>query len=629
MPQATRSRTQATTTAVAVALLAATALAGPPAAAADRPPRADLRADVNQDGRVDVTGGSDEAGEDTWQPGRGAVFLANVDDDSRRCRTRPGDLDRIDPAVDTRLAACNDAADEQVNGVRDRADLAPLRIPPTAVGADATGHVDVPAAQRPYVRLFVRRDGHLRVLRGPLTAAELRAGVEMALEGRDIVRDPRRWNGQVDVTLSVRGQGRESADRVRLKVAPVLFQNDLQRAESVFAAKPGPGSGAIPGSGGIGNGYRPREWQPFASSLRRAARAAGLADRDVTFTAGTRQWWRDIWRQDMVEPTVASVPAPGGRVHTMRVLLRSPMKWLAPTGGKTTLSRSGRLLFRDFRGPDVGVVQQFTPGREPDGLDLQNATGNFESLPPSPGYPQGRVLYGTDPLRQPDASYVRMIEAQAQQPSLTIDTSWLLVGHVDETVHVVRADNARGWTLAVADPRQALDLLRRTQRGGEGGQRMFAATTMPDKPTVDGLLADDEFLADNAKAAGHIDGQIRVLLKQTGLTQRDLVRLPVLYTMSTVHPDIPEGAVALSPSIANGLSLTGRDYAAPDPHGPRLQGRDLFRAAAERALATGGVRVHWVENFAWAHLAGGEVHCATNALRDTSGAARWWTRRTT
>ncbi|MFE6398496.1 protein-arginine deiminase family protein [Streptomyces alboflavus] len=625
MPKASRSRTQRTTTAVAVTLLAATALTGPPAAADDHPPSADLRADVNQDGRVDVTGGSDEAGEDSWRPGRGAVFLANVDDDTRRCRTRPGYLDRIDPAVDTRLAACHDAADEKVNGRRDAADLAPLRIAPTEVGDDATGHVTVPSAQRPYVRLFVRRDGRLRVLRGPLTAAELRAGVELALEGRDIVRDPRRWNGLVDVTLTVRGQGHRSSDHVRLKVAPVLFQNDLQRAQSVFAAKPGPGSGAIPG--GVGAGYRPREWKPFASSLRRAARAAGLADRDVTFTAGTRQWWREIWRQDMVEPTVASVPAPGGRVHTMRVLLRSPMKWLSPDGGKTTLSRSGRLLFRDFRGPDVGVVQQFAPGREPDGMDLQNATGNFESLPPSPGHPQGRVLYGTDPLRQPDASYVKMIEAQAQQPSVTIDTSWLLVGHVDETVHVVRADNARGWTLAVADPRQALDLLRRTQSAGQGGQRMFAATSMPDKPTVDELLADEKFLADNAKAAGHIDGQIRALLRQTGLSERDLVRLPVLYTMATVHPDIPEGAVALSPSIPNGLSLTSRDYAAPDPHGPRLRGRDLFRDAAEKALATGGVRVHWVENFAWAHLAGGEVHCATNALRDTSGTARWWTRR--
>ncbi|MEU2271544.1 protein-arginine deiminase family protein [Streptomyces olindensis] len=110
---------------------------------------------------------------------------------------RPGDLDRIDPAVDERLAACHDGADERVNGVRDEADLAPLRIPPSRVGEGASGRVEVAAAQAPYVRLFVRRDGALRVLRGPLTARELRAGAELALEGRDVVRDPRRWDGEV------------------------------------------------------------------------------------------------------------------------------------------------------------------------------------------------------------------------------------------------------------------------------------------------------------------------------------------------------------------------------------------------------------------------------------------------
>ncbi|WP_328417543.1 hypothetical protein OG542_39520 [Streptomyces violaceus] len=53
-----------------------------------------------------------------WRPGRGAVFLANLDDDARRCRMRPGDLDRVDPAVDERLAACHDAADTRAAGDR-------------------------------------------------------------------------------------------------------------------------------------------------------------------------------------------------------------------------------------------------------------------------------------------------------------------------------------------------------------------------------------------------------------------------------------------------------------------------------------------------------------------------------
>lgn len=217
-----------------------------------------------------------------------------------------------------------------------------------------------------------------------------------------------------------------------------------------------------------------------------------------------------------------------------------------------------------------------------------------------------------------------MVEAQGTQPAITIDTSWLLVGHVDETVHVVRAATARGWTLAVAAPRQAVELLRHARRAGEGGQRMFADTSAERTPTADALLADDGFLAGNEEAARRIDDQIAVLLRETGLSRDDLVRVPVLYAMASVAPGEPEGAVAYSPSLANGLSLTARDYAAPDPHGPEVRGRDLFRDATEEALAAGGVRVHWVENFAWSHLAGGEVHCATNALRDTSGGVPWW-----
>ncbi|GAP47375.1 protein-arginine deiminase [Streptomyces azureus] len=127
------------------------------------------------------------------------------------------------------------------------------------------------------------------------------------------------------------------------------------------------------------------------------------------------------------------------------------------------------------------------------------------------------------------------------------------------------------------------------------------------------------FLVGNEEAPRHIDGQIDVLLRETGLSRSDLVRVPVLCAMASPAPGVPAGAIAYSPTIANGLSLTARDYAAPDPHGPKADGRDLFRAAAQEALPAGGVRVHRVENFAWSHLAGGEVHCAANALGTRPG----------
>ncbi|MEU0221933.1 protein-arginine deiminase family protein [Streptomyces sp. NPDC006265] len=309
----------------------------------------------------------------------------------------------------------------------------------------------------------------------------------------------------------------------------------------------------------------------------------------------------------------------GGGTHTMRMPLRAPVLWAAPRGGETTLNRSARLLFRDVRGPDVAVVQEFTPGRAPSGVDLRNFTGNVESVPPCEGHPQGRVLYGTAPRRAPDPAFVRMIEAQGVQPAVAIDMSWLLVGHVDETVHVVRARTERGWTMAVADPHLAVEPLRRAQRAGEGGQRLFPGTSTEHKPTVDAPLSDQDFLAGNEQAARHIDDQTGVLLRETGLPRGDLVRVPELYAMISADRGGPEGALACSPGVANGLSLTARHYAAPYPHGPKVRGREVFRVGTEEALAAGGVRVHWVENFAWSHLAGGQVHCATNALRDTSG----------
>ncbi|WP_373432141.1 protein-arginine deiminase family protein [Streptomyces afghaniensis] len=68
-------------------------------------------------------------------------------------------------------------------------------------------------------------------------------------------------------------------------------------------------------------------------------------------------------------------------------------------------------------------------------------------------------------------------------------------------------------------------------------------------------------------------------------------------------------------------------YAAPVPHGPKVDGRDLSGETTREALAAGSVRVHWVENFAWSRRVGGEAHCARNALRDPSGVCRGGARR--
>jgi protein-arginine deiminase len=57
--------------------------------------------------------------------------------------------------------------------------------------------------------------------------------------------------------------------------------------------------------------------------------------------------------------------------------------------------------------------------------------------------------------------------------------------------------------------------------------------------------------------------------------------------------------------------------------GPVQDGTDLFEMAIREALASCDVEVEFIDSWRAYHVAGGEVHCGTNAfrrLRDPS----WW-----
>ncbi|WP_328767460.1 protein-arginine deiminase family protein [Streptomyces sp. NBC_00286] len=186
----TRIRTSPARRAVLALATAGSVLATPlfPAHAAEPPPLADLRADVNRDGLVDVTGSTDDSGEDTWNVGHGAVMLPNIDDDSKRCPvTTPGG----EPLSNAKLAACNDAADTKVNGRADAADLARVRsVPMRHLPANAEGRVKVTTGAE-HTRVFLRRsDAWVPVTpRTRLTPAELRSGAEPGVGAKDVVRN--------------------------------------------------------------------------------------------------------------------------------------------------------------------------------------------------------------------------------------------------------------------------------------------------------------------------------------------------------------------------------------------------------------------------------------------------------
>ncbi|MGI5427295.1 protein-arginine deiminase domain-containing protein [Streptomyces sp. CA-179760] len=627
---------------------AGSVLAGPAgsASAAETAGRADLRADVNRDGRVDVTGGSDKSGEDGWSiGGRGAVYLPNIDDDTKRCPvTGPGGR----PLSDAKLAACNDGSDTKVNGSADAADLARVRsVPMPGLSANAEGSLRITTGGK-HTHLFLKRAGAW-VLVTPatrLTAAELRSGVEFGVEATDIVRDTAKRDGRAVVRLTVTSGQKTTSDAVTLRVAPLLTHHQLQNTQQVMVTEV------------QGEGEYSRLQQKFVAELGKEVKKAGITTPLVKFTK-----YADPWAQDFVEPAYVNMTGPGGKPQVMRVMLRSAQ----PDRD------AGRELFEKIRGRDIGVVQVTDPA-EPDDWSL-NSFGNLETIPPyahnGRSFPAGRIIMGErkDSGARPSKVMRTMLKSQGMQDPLLLDTSWLGVGHVDEFVQFLPADTPRGWRIGVADPEAGLRLLRDAKRDGHGGTKMFSVPGRSDSPapkeTIDQALASRHLVSDNEMAARRIAANLEILKRETGVTDEEIVRVPALYTrdseaFSAEGQDVPvprltrmgaasdlvdslrdrgqqkwlaENPAAPAPAPAvrtsayvpgavNGV-LLGRDrYLAPRQWGPVIAGKDIFTEAVDAAYTKVGMKVSYIDDWYTYHLGMGEVHCGTNTLRDASAA--WW-----
>ena len=629
--------------------LAALSLGAAPALAA---PPADLRADVNRDGVASLADPADDLGEDAWDATRGAIVLPNVDDDGRRCAVRVRGL------PDRAIARCNDATDAVVDGPQDELDLAPLVLAPWPEAPDdATATVAIGEHGRG--RLFVRRGGALVPLAGGrLTLAELRSGASLALEARDIVRDTRTWSGYLTVSLAVTAGGESTSDTVRLRVAPVLFQHDLMPVSRLLATPP------VPSDAGefafSPNAFDPKDTptvralasgRELSSSgqralfdgLARGLERAGLGGR----LQDLRPSRTDIWAQDVFEPGFASVPAVGG-THTMRILVRSANANRTGRRHGRPLRDAGRPVFTQLQSQGIGAVQQYSPAwqRRSPGQDTYSSTGNFGAIPPyalgARSFPAGRILYGSAAGHAPDPSFLRMLSAQSAQAPVVLDTSWLVVGHVDELVTFLPAPTPRGWVVAVADPAGAITLLQQTRAAGHGDALVFAGLREPEfssvssklrvrlrplERTVLSLLGSRRIRRANVRAAIAMERVLAVLRTETGVTEDEIVRIPVLFGPAppSMHAS---GLLSLLPNAVNGISLGGGLYLAPHEHGPVVDGTDVFEQAVRERLQSIALHVSFVEDWFYAHRGVGELHCVTNALRSLAGALPWWTATT-
>ncbi|TQV96404.1 hypothetical protein V2A60_003190 [Cordyceps javanica] len=598
-----------------------------------------ILADTNRDGHIDLIGDSDSVDKETWTEQRGALFLANIGDSGQRCsrqlnlnitRPTPGEppeQERQRPADDL-LDKCHDASD---NVQRNPKYLAPVATLPLAdVGDSASGTVTIVGeAASKQVRVFQRDGSDWRFISANHTfsAGELRSGLSLGIDARD-VRRPDAWDGRVTLQFSVRDGASVGQDSVVLRVAPILTHHHLQKVTEVIANIPG----------------KHDPFQNFITQLGDNTRKAGV-EKPLRLLDGISDW-----AQDRIETGYMSMPGPSGPV-TLRVVIRV-----------ATREPDGQVAFTQLRSDTVGAVQIW-PIHESDDSNADDtskeAGGNLETIPPyeyqGRVYPAGRTFMGSRYGSKPKMS--ALLAAQESQPMVELETSWLGVGHVDEFMQFLPVQSERGWVMAIQDPSLALELFQKLKADGHGNVKAVSRPHMPyDKngaygipPLTNKTVSDVlnlpvlERIVDYA--ARHIQKNVDIVKRETGVTDQEIIRVPGFFYNETfegkrtyqrikVLPD-PEdeeeslksyetacAMESLYPSSVNGLLFSATHYLAPNPWGPVVDGKDILQEAVLAAYAATNLTVSFMDDWYSHHVGVGDIHCGSNVFREPT--PRWW-----
>lgn len=552
-------------------LTASAAAEGPVVLAA-----ADLAVDTNRDGRIGL---EDEDGEETWSSERGAVFIANLDDDDAS-----GERDALD--------------DYFVPGP-DSADLAPVLVRQNdRLSAGARVSLSVQDAQAAgSIKLFLEEpDGSARlVLQSGTATAELPAArlvegdLRLWLEGTR-GRIPG-WDGRVVLTLRVEDEGEVDEDSVVLRVSPVIFQDNILDPVRLYVMRI--------------SDRRLGENLPFFNAVR-----DNLPEGIELYEVDQYRYGADRWVQDTTQTGYQVMPGPDGP-HVLKTYLATER--LDFESGLRTL------VPQELLRPDLGYVY---PGRSSE--TSLNYGGNLEVAPPHTAqgldFPLGRIVVGggsqgtllgraySDTMGRTQRQWLDAQEVQG--PSLEYSTEWLAVGHIDEIFLFVpnraAGEGERPWKIMIASPDLARRALVQLAELGQQGLPVFYGRET--ETTVGAILSDRNLDDYNRRAQVRIDSIRERLVDELELTDEDFIEVPVLYEYYDFGGyDL---AAALNPGVQN-LMVAGSTLFIPDPEGPRLEGEDVWQRLVTDVTEPLGVRSLFVDVFNSYHLNLGEAHCGT------------------
>lgn len=438
-----------------------------------------------------------------------------------------------------------------------------------------------------FARAFIRLDSPdgSRFVPPPveLNPADVKkTGVVIGVEAAAFASSDRPPTIEVKVVFEAREGRTPREEKILCRVAPFLLSSCLAPAEQVQVVKT-------------------KATEQFVRNLEPLVEAAG-ARLEIVEDAVIPE--HDIWIQDAVEIGSAT---DGERV--MHVALHGNRgRELDDVFAKKALGRNfGVIKKGDYRGKSAEWIDWY---------------GNLEVSPPvmakGRDFRNGRFYVGTQAERAMHPEVIKFLESQGVQgPVLWLDTSWLVIGHVDETVSWVPSKIGAPFRMIIPSPSLAVEILKQTERDAPGGILNRGTKRAGDKPgeferSVAEALKDKDLMAAQEVVQAKIDAVRRTLQDELGVADVDIIEIPVLFNSDDKW--FPGRYFAETVNMVNGL-LLGDDYIVPDPRGPLVDGKDVLLQAVKDRLEPLGCRVVPLDCFDPYHRWGGEIHCGTNATR--------------
>ncbi|MGK7922155.1 MAG: protein-arginine deiminase domain-containing protein [Trichodesmium sp.] len=497
--------------------------------------------DTNRDGQLDH---SDKSDREKWSLSEGALMLFNNDDDN-------GDL-------------IPDWRDEKVNGETDEADLAIVNIQLAENYRDAQIYISTDTDASNYINVFQKTEfGWQPVDISGTEALIPKEKIVLGVEAKQFA--DRDWKGIVNLKAIAEKNGRQIAsDSIQIGVVPWLMSPNTAPVKELHVS-----------DRGFSN-------QEFIDKIREIIEKTGATAK--INPGGT------TWMQDTKEIGYVQFPSQG-EMRNINMVLKANRP-----GENDQYART--LLKEDFGWFEVGKPRQLDPLNR-----WADAYGNLEVTPPLPGYPMGRIYYGKAGEVGMNPDIIDFIKAQKiQGPPVDIDTSWLMIRHVDEIISFI-PDKFGKPLMLIVSPEAGVKLLEELNQQGYGQAAINRG--LGTQTTVRGALRNPKLIQHNLYLQREkLNPLIEKLKQEFNLNDEQIIQVPAMFGYS---------GYAWWPNMVNSVVING-ELLVSNPGGALINGRDYTQEKFRRLVANSGLNINFMDDQYYQELRG-NVHDATNTTR--------------